>query len=240
MRHRARHPPPARRASRAPACAAASAVISAWSNGGDTSTMSMPTRSSPPAPAPAPAPASSRARPAPASRSPARRPGRARRCRRRGRPARPRPAPGSTSSAAAMPLRCIQGAVRTSSPSAKSWNVRIPTCVERARSTSPSRIARPIIVPWSIRPGSSGHRSPCASTCTSASGPYSPRGPEQRPGDEVVAAERQQLRSRRDHLRRRRLDRRRHGLRMVRVEHASRRGRRPPATQGGRSPRETP
>ena len=113
--------------------AAASAVISAWSKGGETSTMSMPTRFSAAEPAhqlerlPA-----SRARPAPACRCPARRPGRARRCRRRDRPARRRRGRARPRAPPAMPLRCTQGAVSTSSPSVVSWKVRMPTWVERA------------------------------------------------------------------------------------------------------------
>ena len=92
MRLRARPARPARRASRGRECAAASAVISAWSNGGETSTMSMPTRSSAREPAhelqrlPAREPAGHR-------RAGARREGRVERVdvEARGRPARRRP-----------------------------------------------------------------------------------------------------------------------------------------------------
>ena len=152
--------------------AAASAVISAWSNGGDTSTMSMPTRSQPGEPAHQ------------LQRLPAREPARHRRAgaRREGR-VEPVDVEGEIDRRVAgarahhLERRGDAVAVRSRAPSGS----RAPRpsrgrCGSRPassapRSTSPSRIARPIIVPWSIRPGSSGQRSPCASTCTSASGP---------------------------------------------------------------------
>ena len=187
------------------------------------------------------APASSRARPAPACRYPARRPDRARRCRTRDRPAPPPPASRITASAASIPCRCTQGAVRISSPSALWWKVRMPIWVERARSTSPSRIARPIIVPWSIRPGIVRPEVAVGVELHQRQRPVLRRmRPEQRPGDEMVPPERQELRPARDHLRRRRLDRGRHALGMVRVEHGVAAVDDRERLQAGRTPTETP
>ena len=111
------------------------------------------------------------------------------------------------------PRRCRCGAPRARSgsraPRRTSWKVRMPTWVERAGSTSPSRIARPIIVPWSMPPGIVGPEVAVGVELDQRQRPVL-RGmrPQQRPGDEMVAAERQQLRARGDHLGRRRLDRR--------------------------------
>ena len=120
-----------------------------------------------------------------------------------------------------MPLRCTQGALSTSSPS-----------VGIVEGPDPDlRRARRIDQPFADRPPH--HRAmvdpprivgPQVAVRVHLDQRQRPvlrrMRPEQRPGDEMVAAERQQLRARRDHLRRRRLDRRRHARRMVRVDQA--------------------
>ena len=148
--------------------------------------------------APAPAPASSRARPAPASRSPARRRGRARRCRRRDRPA-PSPARAADHLQRRGDRRCGAARARSGSRAPRSLvvegadphlrraaGVHHPLADRPAHHRAvvdPPRIVRPEIA---VRVHLDQRQRPVLRRMR----------PEQRPGDEMVAAERQQLRAR--------------------------------------------